>query len=117
MTALGPAFHRKLIVALAKRQFEQCTGEEVRQWAAEVLQTHDSPTLRMLARLTPPWNEIEVDSYLARTAAELGFQIPSSDELLPLYSRIIAEDIVHGRTAPLDGCQKLCRLYTALCHP
>jgi hypothetical protein len=104
---------RNLVVALAKRRFGQGTGAEIVRWAETALERLDSVSLAILAGLTAPQNEFEVDSYLERASKALGFQLPEPDDLARLYARIIAEDIVGGSVNPFDGCRILNRLAVA----
>lgn len=113
---LEQSLGRRLIRVLGARQVQR-RGQDVVAWAELVLSRHDSVSLAILAGLTPPWDEEEVERYLIRAAGELGFQLPSAEVLSERYAAIIAEDLLDGRLTAAEGCRELYRLCMALQCP
>lgn len=114
---LEPPLFRLLVTALARRQFLSPDGGELPCWAEKALESLDSPSLRILAGLTAPWNQFEIDQYLKRCSEELGWSIPSDDELPRLYAGFIAEDMLSGSLALIAGCGQLRELLTKAQRP
>jgi hypothetical protein len=73
--------------------------------------------LRILAGLVPPWDTDEVDLFLQRTVGELGFRIPTADELARDFATEIARQIVAGAVSPEVGAGRLARLAAELGYP
>jgi hypothetical protein len=93
------------------------SGQAIVEWAVEALRVEDSPSLRILAGLCAPWNELEIDRYLTSAARELDVRLPAPDELPGMYAGEIADEIVSGRRSPLDGVSTMHALYLALGEP
>jgi hypothetical protein len=111
------ALSRELLYALAWWRFKPGSAQLVVNWAAHALVTHDGPSLRILAGLSSPYNEFEVDEWLVKVSKELGVLLPSSDQLLHAYCALVAEDIVNNRITPLDGCETIYGLFVMLGYP
>ncbi len=65
------------------------------QWAIDALCAGaDSPTLRILAGLTPPLYSYEVREYATKALKEVGIEIPTGKDAVSAYARNLIEDIV-----------------------
>jgi hypothetical protein len=99
---------RRLTEILADREMGRSAGEEVVAWAEGALAAGlDSPSLRILAGLTIPQNEFEVDRYLNAVATEVGLALPKGTDLLSVRALHIAEDILSGTVTARFGAQRL----------
>jgi hypothetical protein len=88
-----------------------CTGSNLVGWAINALEKgFDSLSLRLLAGLSTPTNEFEVDELLQQLDAEVGIGIPSEEQLLEVYAGLTADDIVSRRISAQEGCRRLGRL-------
>lgn len=84
------------------------TGDYV-DWANKALQSRlDTPHLRILAGLSPPYAWWEVEHYFARTLEDLGRTLPQPEEIRQNRFREIARKIVDGVVSPVEGCRELC---------
>ncbi len=84
------------------------TGDYV-DWANQgLLCGLDTPHLRILAGLSPPYAWWEVEHYFARTLEDLGWTLPQPEEIRQNRLREIARKIVDGVVSPVEGCRELC---------
>lgn len=110
-TQLHDPVLRQLVAALTRRAFGWDTGDTIVDWAvAALLAGWNSPSLAILAGLSPRANEFEVDRHLADALSDLGVEVPDKAGMVRLYAVLIAEDIVSGATSPKDGCLELSKV-------
>lgn len=84
------------------------------EWAvAALVQGWDSPSLRMLAGLyRPGWDEVQ--HYLELALRELSIPNSSGEQAVRAYLRDVAEDILTGAVAPVEGCHVIYRIAAQL---
>ncbi|MEM7065000.1 MAG: hypothetical protein AAF572_17805 [Cyanobacteria bacterium P01_B01_bin.77] len=64
-------------------------------WALDALCAgEDSPSLRILAGLTPPFYSLEVRQYAIKALKELGIEIPAGEDVIASCARALIEDIL-----------------------
>ena len=82
-------------------------------WAERALvQGADSPSLLILAGLTPPLNDFEVKDYTSKALNELGLKVLVGDEAVVAYAKYLAAEIVKDSNAIERNLKQL----FILCH-
>lgn len=103
---------RDLVRVLALREMGRGSAADVVQWAGDALAGgHDSPSLRVLAGLSPPLNVHEVDRHLRDATGELGVSVPDREALLALFARLVARGIVDGTVPPESGVKDIYEVF------
>jgi hypothetical protein len=99
---------RDLVRVLALREMGRGSAADVVQWAGDALaEGRDSPSLRVLAGLSPPLSGYEVDRHLRDATGELGVSVPDRETLLALFARLVARGIVDGSVSPESGVKDI----------
>lgn len=73
----------------------------------------DSPSLRILAGLLPPYSTLEVADYTARTLRELGIELPTGSAAIKAISHSYVSDIVEHPDLMQLRLKDLCDLCIA----
>lgn len=86
-------------------------------WAEGLLvEGTDTPGLRMMAGLLPPFNSFEVTRLLDRVRDELGVSAMSPAEAPAAYAHDLVSELVDGRGFTHDVLEELCQLCIATAH-
>ena len=102
-------------VLFAKRCLGTAVSENYVEWALELLeQTHDSPSLRILAGLSPPLNSFEIQGYFKKSLKELHIDEPSESDAINNYSIHLCERIIFGSIEPVTGMKALYGIFIHL---
>jgi hypothetical protein len=81
------------------------------QWAIDALcEGEDSPSLRILAGLTPPFCASEVRNYVTKTLYELHVEVPEGLDTVLAYAHNLIEDIVKEPDCMQRNLWSLCNL-------
>lgn len=103
---------------LAERYLGTATHEDYVDWAVACLQADlDTKNIRILASLRNAASPSEVEDYFNRCLKDLGLTMPDRRECLFEYARGLAQQIVSGDLAPLDGCRQIYRIVRELGFP
>ena len=103
---------------LARRYLSDASLNEFVDWAVVLLEAgQDTDHLRMLASLGNAANRADVAYYFEQSLSELGWEAPEPTSLIHHYAQDLAEDIVDGTVAPIDGCHQMYSLYCLLDAP
>ena len=96
---------------LAERHFNK---EPTNDWAIKCLeQGYDSPRLRIVAGMSSAYSPSEFDAELKRALLELGWaEIPPYVYLMQ-YARILADEIVNGKTDAIEGSSEIYKILQA----
>lgn len=73
----------------------------------------DSPSLRILAGLTPPLSSFEVREYASKALRELEIEIPQGAEAISAYARDLVEEIVNSPETMQRNLRILCDMCIA----
>ena len=71
----------------------------------------------MLASLGHAPNRADVAHYFEQSLSELGWEVPELNSLIRHYAQGLAQDIVDGTIAPIEGCHQMYSLYCSLDAP
>jgi hypothetical protein len=95
---------------LAYKYLKDFNIEESIDWAVDMITLgYETPSLLILAGISKPAHFFETEKYLIQALDELGFTIPSKDEALLLYSRLLIEQIAKSIDIKIN-LYKLCRI-------
>ena len=109
---------RETLTLLARRHLHRVGLSAFVDWAVFMLEAgYDTEHLRMLSILGSAPVRADIDYYFGQTLYELDWTVPPIPLLLRLYARIVAEEIVEGKAAPVEGCHAIYRVYLALDYP
>src|SRR5262245_6565686 len=93
---------------LAHRYLGRASWDVAVNWAIHELEEgRDSESLRILAGLTPPGAWSDVDEWLPKAFAELGYEWSPEEPCLRAYAVDVAADIVDGVLSPDKGCSEI----------
>lgn len=102
---------------LAKHCLKKAHTDDKNAWAwAELESGKDSESLRVLAGLNAV-ELSEVDLYFGRALHELGYTVPSNDELMRWYCRNMAEMILSDKVSTDLSCSMVYQIYVDLGYP
>ncbi|EKV03790.1 hypothetical protein Lepto7375DRAFT_6104 [Leptolyngbya sp. PCC 7375] len=88
------------------------SAEDCIQWAIDALCAgQDSPSLRILAGLTPPFYSFEVRDYATKALKELGIEIPTDEKAITAYAQMLITEILADPDCMQDRLVALCNLY------
>ncbi|MEM8612867.1 MAG: hypothetical protein AAGF93_12685 [Cyanobacteria bacterium P01_H01_bin.105] len=94
------------------------SAEDCVQWAVDTLCVgKDSPSLRILAGLTPPFYSFEVQEYATKALKELGIQIPTPKNAISVYAWYLINDILTDPACMQDRLLALGDLCTVEDYP
>ncbi|MEM7794349.1 MAG: hypothetical protein AAGE59_38020 [Cyanobacteria bacterium P01_F01_bin.86] len=105
---MNPLPGKVILFCLSDRGYpEHCVD-----WAMDALCAgEDSPSLRILAGLTPPLYSLEVREYATRALKELGIKIPTGKDAISTCARVLMEEIL----ANPDDMQDRLSILSELC--
>ena len=105
-----------LWVMLAKRHLKLSGDEAVAAWAfSELERGVESPSLLILAGLSPPFSSWETEPYLKRSVDELGLQLPSKEAALWWYAHRIAQEIIDHPDQSTPNLESRVHLLSSVC--
>ncbi|MEM1239000.1 MAG: hypothetical protein AAGI45_04080 [Cyanobacteria bacterium P01_H01_bin.26] len=82
--------------------------EDCVQWAVDTLCVgKDSPSLRILAGLAPPFYSFEVRAYATKALKELGIGIPTEKNAISVYAWYLIKDILADAACMQDRLSAL----------
>ena len=103
---------------LALRQMRLTTPDDHIAWAVSMLEAGvESKSICILAGLSKPLYESEVEVYFQRSFREMGWSLPEPEECLRSYVHDVAENIVSSTVPPSEGCRQIYRIVKALNYP
>ena len=103
---------------LAERYLGTATHEDYVDWAVACLESDlDTKNIRILASLRNAASPSEVEDYFNRCLKDLGLTMPDHRECLFEYARGLAQQILSGDLAPLEGCSQIYRIVHELKFP
>jgi hypothetical protein len=109
---------RRFVRLLGQRRFGLASGSGLVDWGVDALVAGwESQSLNVMAGLSKPPNEFEVDEYVERMMKELGVQMPEEHEFAKLYGMAVARDMLAGKTTPYEGAGELRNLWVRTGHP
>ncbi len=86
-------------------------SEDCVQWALNALcDGEDSPSLRILAGLTPPLYSFEVRDYATKALKELGIKVLTGKNAISAYARDLIEDMLADPACMQHKLAVLCQL-------
>ena len=84
-------------------------GSDIKvNWAMSLLeQGVETENLCVLASLLKPLNEFEVDEFFNIVITELSLKLPTPEEAVEGYVKILAHEVIHGIISPETGASKI----------
>ena len=93
---------------IAQRYIGIAHDEQYVDWAVSCLEAGiDSKNIRILASLQKPFYSVEVEDYFNRSLKDLDWNFPEPKSCVTQYARFIAQEILRGQIAPVEGCHKI----------
>lgn len=102
-----------LIAIFARRALGEIQAQEIVEWAVqELVAGRDTPTLCVLAGMSPPFYHSEVDEQFSKALAELRIVPPDKETCLRLYARQIAQALLDDKISIPVACDTLSGVFT-----
>ena len=103
---------------LARRSRQLSCGAECVDWAIGMLEEgHDSPSLRILSGLTPPFNHFEIAALRERVLADLSPPELSLEDPVRAYVRELVATAIAEDRPMVRAFQQIAQLAIQLEHP
>lgn len=100
---------------LTERYFKK---EDINDWAIKCLeQDYDSSSLRILASMSKWDSDSDLDNYYQRSLKELGWDKIEEEEYLMNYAKILAKEIIEGKSDPIKTSRIIYRIFIDLDYP
>lgn len=93
-------------------------GEHKIAWAMRLLeQDIESEAVAILAGISNPINEFEVDEYFIKALSDLSIERPPYAEALWGYTKAVATEVINGVQSPDEGVSLIYEIYICLNYP
>lgn len=118
-TGIPVGIQNQLIILFSRRWAGDSIGEECIKWAQDALdQNLDSQSVQILAGLSLPADQCEVEQYFQRSLRDLSIQEPTPDEMPIHYFHYMCRAILAEKLTPDHGIDLIHkRVVTPLGHP
>jgi hypothetical protein len=101
-------FARRLLRILGQRAIGATNGSDLVRWAEQALEGGDDfLMLRVIAGLSSPVNEFELDQYVRQLYDEIGVAGQFGDQLLLEYAQVLAADVLACAISIEEGTRRL----------
>ena len=106
------------IRVLGQAAINSIGGKYKIEWATRlILEGIETEALMILASMSYPLNDFEIEEYFNRALGDLGIERPSSTYSIWRYAELIAREAIHGKITPSEAAFLLKELNIPLDYP